>query len=553
MARASFDVVIVGGGLAGISAALSARSGGASVALVCEGSLCAGSSFSRNTWGLGMIAEAHEPFIRGHQSLYKAMETIGMGLCTPGLPERLTADAEDSIEWLARAGAKLRIPEDATQREYVPCFDHEMRTWRGFLSHGSENPLRRTVRKAGISVFEHTQLVSLLKDDEQVFGVLTLHKISTPLFIDAHSVVLCCGGLAGLYGSHICPSTTGCGHLAALEAGASLVNIEFEQLMVGYLKPLHGVVFNEKLWRWVSLTRDDAVANALSPTKNDLDEALEAHSWHGPFTSERTSRLVEQFICEAPHGCAYTQVNSEALGPDRPGIIDDYLRWLSDEKHISAGQRLAVGLFAHSSNGGITIDENGFTGVRGLYAAGEMAGGVHGADRIGGLASVSAVVFGRRAGAAAAASAHDMRGNNNTTRVGFELRMLSSDAAERIKELRSLLDRHALVPRSQTGLDELRDRAQRCLDWIKSNSVAVGMDPEKLSPLDLSRVSDWRKAQSSATLTQALALAMLERTETRGSHMRSDYPMRDEQQTHQLQVSLLPDSQLSVRACHGDV
>ena len=190
--------------------------------------------------------------------------------------------------------------------------------------------------------------------------------------------------------------------------------------------------------------------------------------------------------------------------------------------------------------------------MRGLYAAGEMAGGVHGADRIGGLASVSAVVFGRRAGAAAAATAHDMRGSNYGGRIDIGLRMLTGDASGRIEELRSLLDRHALVPRSQTGLDELRDRAQRCLDWIKSNSVAVGMDPEKLSPLDLSRVSDWRKAQSSATLTLALALAMLERTETRGSHMRSDYPMRDEQQTHQLHVSLSPDSRLSVMTCQRD-
>ncbi len=379
MTKHTFDVVVVGGGLAGISAALSARSHGASVALACDGSLCGGSSFSRNTWGLGMVCESSSPLDRAHRSLSKAMEDIGMGLCTPGLPERLTADAASAIEWLASLGAQLIVPNDANQREYVPCFDDTVRTWHGFVSSRSRDALRSAVAGAGIQVFEDCQLIRAFGDG-QVRGVLTLHKNSMPLLFHTLSLVITTGGLAGHYQSHICPASHGIGHLCALELGASVVNLEFQQLMVGYLSPLDGVVFNEKLWRWVDLRVREGTLP--SPTQPSLDAALEAHSWHGPFTAQRCSRLVEELVCQHDKGEVLTRIDPRMLTGDAPELVAEYVRWLESEYGVSAGQELAIGLFAHSSNGGIAIDEDGRTDVPGLYAAGEAAGGVHGADRI---------------------------------------------------------------------------------------------------------------------------------------------------------------------------
>lgn len=84
MGTKPYDVVVVGAGIAGIAAALSARELGARVLLLTDGTLCGGSSFSSNTWGLGMVSESTEPLIRGHQSIFKALKTMGMG-CVPPL------------------------------------------------------------------------------------------------------------------------------------------------------------------------------------------------------------------------------------------------------------------------------------------------------------------------------------------------------------------------------------------------------------------------------------------------------------------------------------
>lgn len=548
MTERSFDIVVVGGGLAGIAAALSARAHGASVALVCDGPLCGGSSFSCNTWGLGMVTESNGPLKRGHRSLSKAMNDVGMGLCTPGLSERLTADGPAAIAWLQSLGARLRVPVDATQREYVPCFDDAVRTWHGFLASSSADALRTAVETAGVCLLEHCQLLKVLGDN-RVRGVLTLHKMSEPLFFATSSLVMATGGLAGLYQSHICPRGHGIGHLCAMELGARMVNLEFQQLMVGYLAPLEGVVFNEKLWRWVGLRVLEK--DGPSPLDPCISAAQEAHSWHGPFTAQRESRLVEQLICQHADGQVLTRIDPKMLGDGAPELVADYVRWLQEERGISAAQELAVRLFAHSSNGGVAIDENGWTGVRGLYAAGEAAGGVHGADRIGGLASVSALVFGRRAGAQAALQSQ----TSPTTPVFLDhaasglvqgLRQATADLGDLERELRLLLDAHALVPRDAQGLSAARERIASLQELLCQRSKPV-TSLDALGAQDGRFLAGWRRCQALLTMGDALLLSMAARTETRGAHWRSDYPTCDTRQDRQLLASL-GDTGLTVQA-----
>ncbi|MBR1828113.1 MAG: FAD-dependent oxidoreductase, partial [Atopobiaceae bacterium] len=498
MCTKPYDVVVVGAGIAGIAAALSARELGARVLLVTSDTLCDGSSFSRNTWGLGMVSESAVPLKRGHQSLSKAIKKMGMGLCTPTLPERLVRDADAALDWWTRQGASVTDAKDPSQREFVPCFDQETRTWHGFVGRASSDTLTRRLYDAGVDIAEHTELLVLSQSSSgQLQGIVTLHKMSVTRFIPVGSVVLATGGLAGLYESHICPSTSANGHLVALEAGARIVNAEFQQLMVGYLSPLWGTVFNEKLWRSTSICLDQSTG-ASACDYAELSEALEAHSWHGPFTFERPSRLVEQLLSEHPRGSVFAKVDADAVGPQAPEFVRTYATWFTQNKGADLRVRHAIALFAHSSNGGVAIDEDGRTGVSGLYAAGEIAGGVHGADRIGGLASMSALVFGMRAGrAAASVQASAQHGSA----VQPPMRLLDDDVVIDYRgRAAAILDQVALAPRNHSDLAAGRAALEDLREDLARHSGPID-DPLSCTGSQAHSLGAWRASHAALTMS----------------------------------------------------
>lgn len=547
----SYDVVIVGSGIAGIAAALSARELGARVLLATDGTLCGGSSFSDNTWGLGMVSESSCPLERGHQSLSKALNSIGMGLCTPTLPERLIHDADDALRWWMRQGATIIDAADPTQREFVPCFDGETRTWHGFVGSTSKDALRHRIHDVGIDVAEHTTMLEIATDaDGQVIGIFTLHKMSVIRYLRTRSVVVATGGLAGLYASHICPATSAIGHLSALEAGARLVNVEFQQLMVGYLSPLWGTVYNEKLWRHSLLETENMPIDQRFYNSETLMEALEAHSWHGPFTFERQSRLVEEVLSDLPRGAIRARVRPECLGPQAPEFVRTYATWIKDAKGADLRESLPIALFAHSSNGGIAIDQDGHAGIPGLYAAGEVAGGIHGADRIGGLASMSALVFGIRAGRAAASEGvRTLRPGVPPSHLGM---LIESQSPRYRKQVARTLDEVALVPRKHRDLTEGRSHLANLLGDLNQHSVAIP-DPTGCQPSDVHAVAAHRASTSAIIMADALLTAMDARRESRGAHWRSDAPHTDRAFDHQLPIFMGEDSQLVVEGYVDDM
>lgn len=519
------DVVVVGSGLAGVAAALEAARAGACVALITSGGLCGGSSFGARTWGLGMVTTLDQDAERRRErgSLYDAVMTVGAGQSNPALVDVLVADGPASVEFLKSLGATVSEPVDSGQREYVPCFDDRVRGWHGFHSGESRAALRHAVHDVeGIAVFEHTTALSLLQLDEPgspVTGVVA--RCHTPSAADelvrfeAPSVVLATGGLAGVF-AH---TFGGEGYMAAtmaLDAGAAFTNVEFLQLMLAFVSQPYGTICNEKLWRHASVLDEEGVSvlQRWGATAEEERAVLEAHSWHGPFTTARESRslelAVQAAIAQGHH--AHLHLSGEFLAGEHPEFVDTYLGWLEGQG-ADPKEPAEIALFAHSSNGGIAIDTEGATSVPGLFAAGECAGGVHGADRIGGLASVTALVFGRRAGRAAAKHAA-RRGE-----VGGELRVVSpclsvDDAAHVLREVGRLMDERCLVNRSEEGLRAALDGLHTLEDtYFGSERILDG----SVGP---NEACDAYRARGKVVAARLLAKAMLRRTESLGSHHR---------------------------------
>jgi succinate dehydrogenase / fumarate reductase, flavoprotein subunit len=200
---------------------------------------------------------------------------------------------------------------------------------------------------------------------------------------------------------------------------------------------------------------------------------------------------------------------------------------------------------AHYTMGGLVVEpETHSTRIAGLYAAGEVTSGLHGANRLGGNSLAETVVFGRRAGEAAATYAHDLpaqyRSNSTVRAANEELNQLIRPGTELARPLqRALRD----VMWQNCGVVRKGDKLQEGLDKLNAiKQAAQNMDvrPSAEGYQDLALALDLRAALASA---EATLRGALERRESRGAHQRSDYPQLDPALTVNFVVQLDADQQ----------
>ena len=568
------DILVLGSGLAGLSAAIVARRSGCHVIVLSEGGICSGSSFSSRTWGLGFVT----PGPPGAPSLAREMSLVGGGVNDPQLTNTLCARAEESVAFLESLGARLERPRNPEQLEFVPCFDSLPRSWHGFVPHTWAPLLTSALTgarpgspcAAPAVTLSNAHVLSLLTEPSgRVVGCLALDASLTPTVVLARETIVATGGYAGLWGSHLCAGENrGIAHVLAHDAGASLVNLEFVQLMLGVDAKGGRFVHNEKGFRWTRLLdarTGRSVFAEMGVNEALVAHALEVHAGHGPFTSRLESALVEEtlarFRAAFPGRDCVARLDESFLSSDeRPEFVDSYLSWMRDALGIPADEPLPVRECAHSCNGGIQIDASCRTSVPGLLACGEAAGGVHGADRIGGLASVAAVTFGRIAGSTAAeeveaagtsgmtSAAREAGCDPQGTGAGLRTRglLLASpprlqgpqsltgpDMGEPWRQIGAILDENCLVLRTDVGLG----RAERELGAIRGRLAQDTTVPSELvealpllDGLDKSRLRGLCAESEQMLGTRmacALTSAMRARTESRGSHYRADFPKAD--------------------------
>ena len=388
--ESSFDVVVVGGGIAGCCAAIEAARAGASVCLASASGVFSGSSFYPGTWGLGLVGPRDASDI---DDMVETILHVGRGAANAALVESFVRGIPEAIAALEAMGVSLKRPANPDEPQYIPCFDHSLRMWRGLERASMERGFGRALCEGGVVRFDGCELLDIAMDGGCACGALFFDR-SVKRFraVSCGAIVLAGGGVAGLYKRSLSAS----GNSATVQAiaarcGARLVNLEFMQIMPGLVSPRRNIVFNEKAFRFAR-----AWDASGEPIARDV---LEARSEHGPFSCERAGAPLD-FAMEAC-GDEGMEIACD-VGDGSPEFVRTFSEWLERECGVSASAPARIAPYAHASNGGIAIDERGSCGVPGLFAAGECTGGMHGADRIGGLASANALVFGRRAGVAAA-------------------------------------------------------------------------------------------------------------------------------------------------------
>ena len=501
-----YDVLVIGSGIAGISAAIAAGEAGARVAIVCKGNLFSGSSFYPNTWGLGLIGPADS---EDEPDLIHTIERVGCGVTRRELVESLVRGISSAISHTEEMGVKLRKTQSGgNEKEYIPCFDHKHRAWNGLEADSCREVFSRKFEELNIQILAGWEALELVKNGERVCGAVFSNGQELQ-YLGCKALVLATGGYGSLFQHHLCTTDVeGVGQSLALDAGCSLINMEFMQIMPGYLSPAYGTVFNEKVFRFSRLEHEHT--ELLNPETRD--KLLIQRSGHGPFTSRLEDRAVDIAIQQAENGVRVSY--TEDLKQNPPEFVQTYFDWLERAKGLTMDDSIQIGLFSHAANGGICIDACGATEIPGLYAAGEVTGGMHGADRIGGLSTANGLVFGGKAGTAAAAFA--ITDPEISRKTCLEMTG-ADDCGERFRKLQQIMTQYVMVCRNEEGQTHALEEISRLAEDM----------PVHFST-DISEITQtWRLRRQLQTAECIVSAAMLRR-ESRGSHYRTDYPEPDD-------------------------
>ena len=517
----SCDVLVVGSGAAGLRAAISAREKGLEVCVISKRKTGKGTSTILSGGVFAGVPEGASP-----DSHLKRTLQAGRGINQRELVEILATEAPMRLRELVEWGINAEF-----KNGYL-CSNGRAFVW-------GEEIVRCLVGKnktLGVQLMGEV-LVTDLKMRHGAAGVVAHWAPSGKwLAISAKAVILATGGAAALYLRHDNPkSMLGDGYILALNAGATLQDMEFVQFY-----PL-------------GLAESGLPRFLISPRLADSGRLLNSHGEEILKKYEIHERAPMMQARDQLSQALFTEIhrNGEEIWLDLRGVAEEV--WSADP--ISASTRdilrkryglthrvVRVAPMAHHVMGGICVDSQGATSVPGLFAAGEVTGGLHGANRMGGNALTETVVFGARAGEAAAAWAKG-RGKSEVDEPFGDLEQplleqqqdrAESNPAQFIERLRQILWEHGGILRNLRGLTRALDEVNEIQE--EALKLSIGGEPRQVV-----RALELRSGAQTAGL---ILEAALKRQESRGAHFREDFPDQDDERWRgHLQVRLSPQGE----------
>jgi succinate dehydrogenase / fumarate reductase flavoprotein subunit len=409
------DVLIIGCGGAGASAALLANEAGARVLVTTK--LRLGDA---NTVGAQAGTQAAD---RPNDSpALHYLDTMGGGHFEniPELVEVLVKDAPSAIKWLEKLGVNWDKAPDGSMRELSGggTSRRRLHSARDYTGLEEMRVLRDELRNKKINYLEFTAAVELILDNKgQIAGAVLLNMETEELIIArARAVVLATGGIGRLHIQGF-PTTnhygaTADGLVLAYRAGAELIFIDTMQYHpTGAVYPLQilGQLVTEKV-RTLGAQLVNSVGEQFIMPLEPRDVVTSAII--------RECREHQKGL-RTPNGESGVWLDSPmidiirgegTIARELPAMVRQFRRFNIDITR----EPILVYPTLHYQNGGIKIDTNGATNVPGLFAAGECTGGVHGRNRLIGNSTLELFVFGRRAGLAAARYAREVKRGSPT-------------------------------------------------------------------------------------------------------------------------------------------
>jgi fumarate reductase (CoM/CoB) subunit A len=504
------EVLVIGGGAAGIRAAIAAREQGASVLMVCKSGVGLGNNTVLAKGGLSAaLVEEDSPDIHMQDTL-----KAGCFINDAKLVSIMTSRMRNELSFLKKSG--IRFQQDGKNILVQSAGGHSQRRFlRSEKSCGSDFtiPLRAYALKIGVKFLERVFISRLFIEEKEAIGAFGLGREGSLFVFHTRAIVLATGGLGQVYlHTDNAVSTTGDGYALAFYSGISLKDMEFIQF---YPTTIRGVRI---------LNYQSFVINAGAVIRNSLGEdVLSKHGLTNPLimTRDRAARALMSEILEKHdvQGGLIMDISSVT-----EANFKRYHHLLPPEAILGKKEFIVVPT-AHFTMGGVVIDEEAMTSIGGLFACGEVTGGIHGANRVSGNALSEAFTIGALSGDNAAffAKGRSIKKADSVDVIKEKERLeslLGYDDDKSIVELKSSLKDitwHDMgIIRSKSGLE----RTINGIKELRFKALAVRPDTAK----GLIKRLEIENMLLSAEMVSKAALA---RTESRGAHYRHDYPQED--------------------------
>src|SRR6266487_232101 len=565
--RYSYDVVVIGAGGSGLRAAIEARLRGCKTAVISKSLL--GKAHTVMAEGGASAAMGNVNPRDNWQVHFRDTMRGGKYLTNWPMAELHAKEAPDRIWELEAWGALFDRTKDGkiSQRNFG---GHEYAR----LAHAGDRTgleMIRTLQQrlvglqpedavadgdpdARIRVFAETTITRLIKDGDRIAGAFGYARdTGRPVLFEAPAVILATGGIGKVFKfTSNSWEYTSDGHALALLAGATLLNMEFVQfrpthmvwpisvrglLVTESVRGDGGVLRNSEGNRFMFGYVPDVFRAQYAETEEEAD-----HWYSDPDHNRRPPELLPRDEVArsinsevkagrgSPHGGVFldvsTRLSAEVILRKLPSMYHQF-KELADVDITK--EPMEVGPAQHYVMGGVEADpDTGESCVRGLFAAGEVSGGMHGSNRLGGNSLSDLLVFGRRAGLGAAAYLDALTGARPTAgdadlaaaqaealapleRSGGENPYtVHAEVQQTMSDLVGIIRTEDEISRALAELEKLRERAA-----VVSAEGGPAYNPGWHLALDLRNIM---------LMAECVAQAALERQESRGGHTRDDFP-----------------------------
>lgn len=526
--RVNADVLVIGSGGAGLLAASRAKQAGADVLVIDKALIGRGGA----TVEAAAVAATGPWSASGDGVDVHFKDTVAGGKLINNqlLVRKMVTEIGDRVRELETMG--LYFDKDPSGKYVLDIggghtYPRLLWVTPGWVGLQIVKVLWKRMLQLGVRLRPYTHVTRLLVRDGAAVGAIGVDfRSGTILAVAARSIVLATGGIGQLYPVTTNPrNSTGDGIVLALEAGVRLVNMEqvqFYPACVVYPESVKGVglgvleyskLYNAQMERF--MTRYEP-GRLESTTRDLVARAI--------FTEIKEGRGTS-------HSGVYLDAR-EVSEKDFTPYVPEYEichRWGVDLKH----ELVEVAPGAHYFMGGVEIDERCRTSIAHLYAAGEVAGGLHGANRLNGNSIADVLVFGVIAGEEAAADAlrsdlvpvPDEQERRETTRIANlldrgERPMRSVQLREKLREL---MWRNVSLIRTTRDLE----KTVAALRALRENEITqVSIESERLRWNN--ELRDYLELEAMIGVSECIVHAALTRRESRGAHHISEYPTQDD-------------------------
>jgi len=498
------DVLIIGAGIAGTRAALEIDPSLRTI-MVTKDRI----SHSNSAWAQGGIAGVLDPL---DEFANHVNDTIaaGKGMCDRDVVEFVIREAPERIRELIRYGADF----DKVEGEIALTLEggHSHPRVAHALGDATGKEVMRAMHQTAfdsdnIDIWQQTFTIDLLSRDGVCCGALVWNPNHGRTFVWAKQTILCTGGAGALYRETTNPSiATADGHALAFRAGCDVRDMEFMQFhpTVLYIAGSSRHLISEAVRGEGAHLVDSNGYRFMG----DYNEAMELAP------RDVVSQAITQQMAKTSHPCVYLDLTH--IDPAKIRRRFPHIGKVCSEFGLDiTTDRVPVRPGAHYMVGGVTTDTEGRTSLPGLWAAGEVTStGLHGANRLASNSLLEGVVYGLRCGQNASNKAIDQP-DNFTAPALVSSPGIPHDSDEALditdirNSLRSLMWRNVGISRNEPELQSARQQLDFWANYVCRRDL---LTPE-----------GW-ELQNMMLVGRVMAAAALARRESRGVHLRSDYP-----------------------------